>query len=99
MRINGFFKSFSSEIVLIIEEFDGLASNQIYKIAEIYLGSKVSNISAGSYKLSMLVKETKISTLISKYELVLDKLNGFMFKWRKVTRHVESKRSNYSVGQ
>ncbi|XP_059280420.1 AAA-ATPase At3g50940-like [Lycium ferocissimum] len=95
MSIRGFFKSFSSEIVLIIEEFDGLASNQIYKAAEIYLGSKVS-ISAGSFRVSMPEKETKISTLIAKDQQVLDKFNGVQFKWTQVTRQVESKiRSNY----
>lgn len=99
LSIRGFFKSFSSEIVLIIEEFDGLATNQIYKAAEIYLGSKVSSISAGSYRVSMPEKETKISTFIAKDQQVLDKFNGVPFKWRQVTRHVESKRSNYSAGQ
>ncbi|PHT50260.1 hypothetical protein CQW23_10007 [Capsicum baccatum] len=96
LSIHGFFKSFSYEIVLIIEEFDGLACNKIYKAAEIYLGSKVFNISAGIYKVSMPVKKTKISTLIAKDQQVLDKFNGVMFKWRQVTRHVESKQPNYS---
>ncbi|KAM3360981.1 hypothetical protein P3S68_015835 [Capsicum galapagoense] len=99
LSIHGFLNSFSYEIVLIIEEFDGLACNQIYKAAEIYLGSKVFNISAGIYKVSMPVKETKISTLIAKDQKVLDKFNGVMFKWRQVTRYVESKQPNYSVGQ
>ncbi|GFY89709.1 P-loop containing nucleoside triphosphate hydrolases superfamily protein [Actinidia rufa] len=39
-NIQSLFKSFSSELVLIIEEFDGLVCNQIYEAAEIYLGSK-----------------------------------------------------------
>lgn len=94
LSIRGFFKSFSSEMVLIIEEFDGLASNQIYKAAEIYLGTKVS-ISAGSFRVSMPEKETKISTLVAKDQVVLDKFNGIQFKWRQVTRQVESKRTNY----
>ncbi|KAK4359057.1 hypothetical protein RND71_021286 [Anisodus tanguticus] len=90
LSIRGFFKSFSSEIVLIIEEFDGLANNQIYKAAEIYLGSKVS-ISAGSFRVSMPEKETKISTLVAKDRQVLDKFNGVQFKWRQVTRQESNK--------
>lgn len=81
-------------MVLIIEEFDGLASNQIYKAAEVYLGTKVS-ISAGSFRVSMPEKETKISTLVAKDQVVLDKFNGIQFKWRQVTRQVQSKRTNY----
>ena len=37
--IQSLLKSFSSEITLIIEEFEGFAGNQMYKAAEIYLVS------------------------------------------------------------
>ncbi|KAG8497886.1 hypothetical protein CXB51_007223 [Gossypium anomalum] len=52
----------SAMTTLIIEEFDGLTRNQIYKAAEIYLGTKTCS----SMKLCK-------------------------FKWRQVTRQVESK--------
>ncbi|KAK8364357.1 hypothetical protein V6Z12_A03G225000 [Gossypium hirsutum] len=72
-NISMFFKTFSFQTILIIEEFDGLTRNQIYKAAEIYLGTKTCS-SMKLYKVSMGEKETKI-----------------VFKWRQVTRQVESK--------
>ncbi|XP_057494731.1 AAA-ATPase At3g50940-like [Actinidia eriantha] len=88
-NIQSLFKSFSSELVLIIEEFDGLVCNQIYKAAEIYLGSKVS-VSTQMFKVSLPEKETKISTSMTRNQAIIDTFNGVQFKWRKVTREVES---------
>lgn len=94
LNINLFFKSFSSDMALIIEEYDGLASNQIYKAAEIYLGTKVSNSTSG-FRVSMPEKETKISTSVDKDQEVVDMFNGVKLKWRQVTTQVENKLSRY----
>ncbi|PSS29445.1 Protein HYPER-SENSITIVITY-RELATED like [Actinidia chinensis var. chinensis] len=89
-NIQSLFKSFSSELVLIIEEFDGLVCNQIYEAAEIYLGSKVF-VSTQMFKVSLPEKETKISTSMRRNQAIIDTFNGVQFRWRKVTREVESK--------
>nr|GLL28468.1 AAA-ATPase At3g50940-like [Ipomoea trifida] len=95
LNINLFFKSFSSDMVLIINEFDGLANNQIYKAAEVYLGSKVSNSTSRRFRVSMPEKETKIATSVDKGQEVVDFFNGVKLKWRQVTTQVENKRSRY----
>ncbi|KAK2966010.1 hypothetical protein RJ640_017088, partial [Escallonia rubra] len=91
--IRNFLKSFSSEAVLIIEEFDGLVGNQIYKAAEIYLGTKVS-ATTQRFKVSMPEKETKISTSMARNQEIVDSFNGVQLKWRQVTRQIESKRAS-----
>ncbi|KAL7236840.1 hypothetical protein ACSBR1_020020 [Camellia fascicularis] len=73
------FSSLSSEVVLIIEEFDGLVGNQIYKAAQIYLGSKIS-LNTQLYKVSIPEKETKISTSMAKKQSMIDNFNGS--KWK-----------------
>ncbi|OMO74318.1 ATPase, AAA-type, core [Corchorus capsularis] len=88
-NIKGFFKSFSPQMTLIIEEFDGLARNQIYRAAEIYLGTKISP-STKLYRVSMPEKETKIAVSMAKNQETMDTFNGVQLKWRQVTRQVES---------
>ncbi|MBA0614220.1 hypothetical protein Godav_014541 [Gossypium davidsonii] len=89
-NISKFFKSFSFQTTLIIEEFDGLTRNQIYRAAEIYLGSKTCS-SMKLCKVSMGEKETKIVVSMAKNQETVDVFDGVKFKWRQVTRQVESK--------
>ncbi|KAL3515147.1 hypothetical protein ACH5RR_022049 [Cinchona calisaya] len=90
--ISRFFKSFFPEIVLIIEEYAGLGTNQIYKAAEIYIGEKISP-STTMFMVSMAEKESKISTTMARNQEIIDNFNGVKFKWRQVTRKPESKSS------
>ncbi|KAA3482336.1 mitochondrial chaperone BCS1-like [Gossypium australe] len=89
-NISMFFKSFSFQTTLIIEEFDGLTRNQIYKAAEIYLGTKTYS-SLKPCKVSMGEKETKIVVSMAKNQETVDVFDGVKFKWRRVTSRVESK--------
>ncbi|CAK9142037.1 unnamed protein product [Ilex paraguariensis] len=92
------FKTFSSEIVVIIEKYDGLVHNQIYRAAGIYLGTKISP-STQMFKVSMPKKETKIKTSMASNQEIIDNFNGVQFKWRKITRQVESSTSQPSSSQ
>lgn len=89
-----FFKSFSSEVTLIIEEFNGIVGNQIYVAAETYLGSKISP-STQKFKVFMPEKETKVSTSMARNQEIVDVFNGIQFKWRQITLEVESKQTSY----
>ncbi|OMO75610.1 hypothetical protein COLO4_25973 [Corchorus olitorius] len=63
--------------------------NQIYRAAEIYLGTKISP-STKLYRVSMPEKETKIAVSMAKNQETMDTFNGVQLKWRQVTRQVES---------
>ncbi|CAH9056475.1 unnamed protein product [Cuscuta europaea] len=88
--INLFFRSFSSDMVLIIEEYNGLASNQIYKAAETYLGRKISQSSTHRLRVNMPDKESKFSTIIDNDQEIIDLFNGVKFKWRQVSTKIEN---------
>lgn len=92
LSIHRFFRSFSPEIVLVIEEFAGLGTNQIYKAAEIYIGEKISP-STTRFMVNMAEKESKISTSMARNQEIIDRYNGVQFKWRQITRQAESKSS------
>lgn len=98
LSIQSFFKSFSSEVILIIEESSGLSTNQIYKAAEIYLGTKISP-HTNKFMVTMPKMESKISTSMAKNQGIVDEFNGISFKWRQITRQVDSIRSNSYPGQ
>ncbi|KAL0365543.1 UNVERIFIED_CONTAM: protein HYPER-SENSITIVITY-RELATED 4 [Sesamum angustifolium] len=98
LSIHSFFKSFSSEITLIIEESSGLSTNQIYKAAEIYLGTKISP-NTNKFMVAMPKMESKISTSMAKNQEIIDEFKGVSFKWRQITRQVESTRSASHSGQ
>lgn len=40
--LKNIFTKFSTELTMVIDEFDGLVNNEIYEAAEIYLGNKLS---------------------------------------------------------
>ncbi|XP_011088431.1 AAA-ATPase At3g50940-like [Sesamum indicum] len=98
LSIHSFFKSFSSEITLIIEESSGLSTNQIYKAAEIYLGTKISP-NTNKFMVTMPKMESKISTSMAKNQEIIDEFKGVSFKWRQITRQVESSRPTSHPGQ
>lgn len=98
MNIRGLFESFSSEITLIIDQYDGLASNQIYKAADIYLGNKISP-STKMFRVSMPEKETKMSISMAKNQEIVDHFDGVKLKWKQVTRQVESTQYVSYTGQ
>ncbi|KAL0334711.1 UNVERIFIED_CONTAM: protein HYPER-SENSITIVITY-RELATED 4 [Sesamum radiatum] len=97
LSIHSFFKSFSSEITLIIEESSGLSTNQIYKAAEIYLGTKISP-NTNKFMVAMPKMESKISTSMAKNQEIIDEFKGVSFKWRQITRQgVQNKRKKKTL--
>lgn len=89
-RTKSLFKSLSSQITLIIREFDGLAINKIYKADDIYLGTKISP-STIVFEVSMPEKETKMSISMTKNQEIVDFFDGVKFKWKQkqITGQVE----------
>lgn len=88
-NIRSFFRFFSSQLTLVIDEFDGLVSNQIYEAAEVYLGSKVSP-STQRIKVSKPEMEKNFNITIERNEEILDCFNGVKYKWMLVCRQIET---------
>lgn len=85
--ISSFFSRFSSQLTMVIEEFDGLVNNQIYEAAEIYLGSKVSP-STHRIKVSKPEKENNFTITMESNQEIVDVFNGVKFNWILVSRQV-----------
>ena len=88
--IRNFFNSFSSQMTMVIDEFDGLVNNEIFEAAEFYLGGKVSPMTQ-RLKVSKPEKEKSFTITMEPDETVIDVFNGVKFKWVLACRHVESK--------
>ncbi|OMO84475.1 hypothetical protein COLO4_22025 [Corchorus olitorius] len=83
---------FSSTITMVIDEFNGLVSNQVYEAAEIYLGNKISPSSSQRFKVSKPEKEKEFVVTMERNEEMVDIYNGVKFNWVLVCRQVESVR-------
>ncbi|XP_058179730.1 AAA-ATPase At3g50940-like [Rhododendron vialii] len=84
-----FFSRFSSQLTMVIDEFDGLVNNEIYEAAEVYLGPKISPTTR-RLKVSKPENERSINVSMERNQEVVDSFEGAEFKWVWVVRQVES---------
>lgn len=88
---------FSSDITMIIEEFDGLESNQIFEAAELYIGSRTKTMtsstttSATRFKVRKPESEKQIHVNVDRDEEIVDEFEGVKFRWILQCHTVESK--------
>ncbi|XP_047333375.1 AAA-ATPase At3g50940-like [Impatiens glandulifera] len=85
------FTRFSSQMIMVVDEFDGLVSNDIYDAAVIYLGSKGSTSNNCRLKVSRPEKEKSISVAVDRNEQIDDEFDGVKIKWVSVCEKVESR--------
>ncbi|KAG7565226.1 P-loop containing nucleoside triphosphate hydrolase [Arabidopsis suecica] len=83
------FGYFSTQMTIIIEEFEGFAHNEVFEAAEAYLATKISP-SNKRIKVSKHEKENNYNVTVERNEEVVDTYNGVKFQWILYCRHVES---------
>nr|XP_016479997.1 PREDICTED: AAA-ATPase At5g17760-like [Nicotiana tabacum] len=83
-KIRHYFKPLSSTITLVIEERDGMSSNEIYEAAEIYLYHKITP-EIDLFKLSKRPKEKKLRVNFAKSWKTTDIFEGVEVIWRFVS--------------
>lgn len=88
--IRGIFHSFSSQLTMVIDEFDGLVSNQIYDAARTYLGKKITP-SIRRVKVSKTDDNKDFAITVDRNEVIVDVFNGVKFSWVLICREIESK--------
>ncbi|KAK4477120.1 hypothetical protein RD792_016330 [Penstemon davidsonii] len=96
-KFNTFLSTFTNEITMTINEYDGLNKNQLFYAAEIYLATVTSPVTK-SFCVSLPEKETKINVKIGKNEDITDKFCGFELTWRTVSKETDVARRNYIHG-
>ncbi|XWS11627.1 hypothetical protein CRYUN_Cryun37aG0014800 [Craigia yunnanensis] len=80
---------FSSQLTIVIEEFRGLAVNQVFEAADIYLGSKTTP-SIQRLKVGKSEKENKLAVSMDRDGVLIDVYENVEMKWKLVCTQVES---------
>lgn len=88
----------SSNLTVIVEEFDGLAANHMFEAANIYLGSKLTP-SAQRIKVHKPFKENQIAVSIDKNQEFYDSHEGVKFKWVLISTRNDKPLSNITRGR
>uniref|UniRef100_A0A5B7BEV3 AAA+ ATPase domain-containing protein n=1 Tax=Davidia involucrata TaxID=16924 RepID=A0A5B7BEV3_DAVIN len=70
----------SSQLTVVIEEFDGLTANHMFEAANVYLGSKISP-STQRIKVNKVEKDEELAVTVDKNQEIVDFFQGVKFKW------------------
>ncbi|KAI4314818.1 hypothetical protein L6164_027687 [Bauhinia variegata] len=88
-----FIKPRSPILTLIIEESSGIARNQVYDAAEVYLSTRVSPLNE-RLKIFKSPKEKKLTIRLEKGEKIVDFYDGVELKWRFICAESEKNNPN-----
>ncbi|KAI3415113.1 AAA domain-containing protein [Psidium guajava] len=86
---HGFLARFSSQLTLVIEEYDGLVSNQIYDAAQIYLSTKISSTTR-RLRVAKPEGEDNLNISMEPREEVVDTFGGAKLRWVMASRRIET---------
>ncbi|OMP01403.1 hypothetical protein COLO4_11915 [Corchorus olitorius] len=90
-KIKNFLVStFFSELTLVLDEYDGLNPNHLFKAAELYLEPTIPP-GTKRIRVTMPKKEGKISLSLEKNEEIIDNFNGVQVKWRFFSKPIPAK--------
>ncbi|AES66663.1 AAA-ATPase At3g50940 [Medicago truncatula] len=81
--LHHFCRQFSAQFTIVIEEFQGMAKNQVFEAAETYLGTKAT-VSTERVKVSKSHDHKKLSFNIDRGEEVSDDFEGIRVKWKLI---------------
>ncbi|CDP10337.1 unnamed protein product [Coffea canephora] len=87
-KVHQLFTAFSNEVILAIDEYDGLGQNQLFKAVEVYLGSILSP-STKRLRATLPQKEKKINVFMESNEELTQQFNGIQLKWRMVREQIQ----------
>ncbi|KAI7985993.1 Protein HYPER-SENSITIVITY-RELATED 4 [Camellia lanceoleosa] len=90
VKLRHFLSTFSNQITLVIDEFDGLNRNHIFHAAEIYLGTIITP-STKRFRVTKPEKETKINLSMERNEGLTDTFNGFKLNWQFISKQIPAK--------
>ncbi|EEF49439.1 ATP binding protein, putative [Ricinus communis] len=89
-KVKNFFNSFSSELTFVIEEYDNLNDNHLFRAAELYL-EPIIPPNLKRLKISLPKKESKVTVSLERNEEIIDTFNGVTLKWKFISREVRVK--------
>ncbi|XP_059653789.1 AAA-ATPase At3g50940-like [Cornus florida] len=98
IKFRHFLTTFSNQLTIVIDEFDGLNSNQLFRASELYLGTIITP-STKRFRVTKPEKEHKINVSMERNHELTDTFNGFQLKWKMVSKQIQSKYISGSDGQ
>ncbi|XP_030468259.1 protein HYPER-SENSITIVITY-RELATED 4-like [Syzygium oleosum] len=87
--IRSFLARLSSQLTLVIEEYDGLVSNQIYDAAQIYLSAKISPTTR-RLRVAKPEGEDNLNISMEPHDEVVDMFGGAKLRWVMTSRRIET---------
>lgn len=91
-KLGGLFTNHSSQMTLIIDEYNGFSINQLYEASELYLSTKIT-ASLEKLKVSKTTKEKNMSVTINKGEKISDIFEGICLVWEMTCKETEERSS------
>ncbi|CAH1437226.1 unnamed protein product [Lactuca virosa] len=79
-----FINKFSTQVTMVIYEFDGIRPNEIYNATQLYLAARISP-DIHRMKISKYTSEKNINVAMENNEECTDVYNGVKFKWSSVS--------------
>ncbi|KAA8545996.1 hypothetical protein F0562_020553 [Nyssa sinensis] len=90
LKLRDLLSTFSNELTVVIDEFDGLNLNELFKAAEAFMGTIITP-STKRFRVTKPEKEQKISVSMERNEELTDTFSGIQLKWRMVCKQIQSK--------
>lgn len=88
----------SFQLTVVVEEFDGLAANQMFESANTYLGTKLTP-SSQKIKVHKPVKEDHLTVSMDRNQEFYDSYDGVTFKWILISTRNDNPVSNIKRGR
>nr|KYP51369.1 hypothetical protein KK1_026800 [Cajanus cajan] len=83
-------RKFSTQLTVVIEEFQGMSRNQVFEAAEAYLGTKAT-LSGQRVKASKSENDKNLSFGVDRGDEVNDEFEGVKIRWIKLCIQAEAK--------
>ncbi|GMP82430.1 hypothetical protein CsSME_00036735 [Camellia sinensis var. sinensis] len=84
----------SSQVTLVIEEFNGFSKNEMFEASEMYLRTKISP-SVARLKVSKAAREKDLSVTINKGEKIVDTFEDIKLIWQTVCTETQKTSTDY----
>ncbi|GMI87693.1 hypothetical protein like AT5G17740 [Hibiscus trionum] len=91
-KLGGLCSNPSSQMILLINEYDGCCINELYEASVTYLQTKITTTMA-RLNVSKAPRDSKVTLTIHRGEKVVDIYEGIQLKWEMT--HVETKGLNH----
>ncbi|CAL5395978.1 unnamed protein product [Camellia sinensis] len=93
-KMGGLLGDFSSQMILVIDETNGLSFNEMFEVSEIYLRLKISP-SVERLKVSKAPGEKDLCVSINQGEKIVDTFEGVQLTWQMICIETQKTSTDY----